>query len=624
MAVLGEPGARVMKRQSTLSVIDQLTLSWQDVSFHVTDRATKNRRDLVSHNTGFAKPGELLAIMGPSGSGKSVLLDCLAKRSASGQTEGNITINGQQRPSEFNRMSMYVQQTDMLVPTLTVRESLWYAAEFQLSKQDRSAKDAIINDIIDVLGLRNAENTKVGNALIRGLSGGQKRRLSIGVQLVAAPLLMFLDGPTNGLDSTAALATINALSNLAHQGRTVVMAIDQPSTSIFKLVDRVLLLVGGKTLFFGTTAEALSFFNSNGHPVPQIGNPADFYLRKINADFPGASAESVSQLLEAYKTSSLSQQNAAESLRLSSPQGQGKLPALMPPTSFGKQFVTHMRRSILHSIRNPIQYWVRVAMYTMLGFMMGTLWIWDRRRGHGTDFGNDHFAYGKTQDRWSLLAFIQGFFTFMVIAVGPAMVEDLQTMQFERASGWYGVPGYSLMGFLSPLPWLALITVTSLLPVHYMADFNDKEGRLAWRLLLLFLGFMTAENMMACVVAVLPHSLLAIAMGSMVKGMDVLFMGFLCIAPNIPDWWIWYHYMDPNKYLLGGFLYNEFAGMKITNVPLPGGGFQPVMRGEDFIDTYFDIKRDVRGDYAAILFCMAVILRLMATFLMHHFRNRKF
>ncbi|KAL2896412.1 ABC transporter G family member 2 [Bienertia sinuspersici] len=175
-----------------------------------------------------------MAVLGASGSGKSTLIDALANRIARGSLKGNITLNGEPLESRLLKViSAYVMQDDLLYPMLTVEETLMFAAEFRLPKSlSKSKKAARVQQLIDQLGLRNAAKTIIGDEGHRGVSGGERRRVSIGIDIIHDPIILFLDEPTSGLDSTSAYMVVKVLQRIAQSGSIVVMSIHQPSYRI--------------------------------------------------------------------------------------------------------------------------------------------------------------------------------------------------------------------------------------------------------------------------------------------------------------------------------------------------------------------------------------------------------
>jgi len=239
---------------------------------------TKQKKLLnkVSHHI---KSGEIVAIMGPSGAGKTTLLDILAHRRKRGTVSGDVFIDGAKADASFKRKSGYVFQDDILMGTLTVRECLMFAANMRLpdavSQKDKKKK---VQEIMEELGISHISEVKVGNEMSRGISGGEKRRLSIGMELIFSPSILFLDEPTSGLDSFNAFSVIQSLSRLSKNGRTIVFSIHQPSSSIFELFDQLILVANGKIAYAGPAKESIKNFESQGYSFPSNFNPADVLI----------------------------------------------------------------------------------------------------------------------------------------------------------------------------------------------------------------------------------------------------------------------------------------------------------------------------------------------------------
>ena len=237
-------------------------------------------KTLLDGVSGEACAGELLAVMGASGSGKSTLVDALAGRIARESLRGTVTLNGEPlHGRRLRAISAHVMQDDLLYPMLTVRETLRFAAEFRLPRalpQDR--KRARVDALIDQLGLSRSADTIIGDEGHRGVSGGERRRVSIGTDIIHDPILLFLDEPTSGLDSASAFMVVQVLRRIAQSGSVVIMTIHQPSARILGILDRLLLLSRGRTVYAGTPAGLKPFFAEFGVPIPDNENPAEFAL----------------------------------------------------------------------------------------------------------------------------------------------------------------------------------------------------------------------------------------------------------------------------------------------------------------------------------------------------------
>lgn len=248
---------------------------------------------LLSGVTGTFRQGQLIAVMGPSGCGKSTLLNTLCNKATYGQRMGSIYLNEvKDEPLElYARVTGFVPQDDTVFPQLTVRENLNFSAELRLSfsVSSRGRKD-IVSGAIKVLGLTHIQNSLVGSVEKRGISGGQKKRVNIGVELVADPSLLFLDEPTSGLGATDTLSVMSACRSIALMQRTVVAVIHQPRYQVFSLFNETCLLgpsvAGGRMVYLGPSIKALQYFENLGFRLPLNENPADFFLDCISEQVP--------------------------------------------------------------------------------------------------------------------------------------------------------------------------------------------------------------------------------------------------------------------------------------------------------------------------------------------------
>lgn len=233
--------------------------------------------------SGSLEPGKLLALMGPSGSGKTSMLNALAGRvpisSPNDVLTGSIQVNNKAQ-SNMHECSAYVEQDDNLFAYSTVNETLMFAASLRLpSTMPVEEKQSHVDTVIGKLGLTPARDVLIGKEGTRGVSGGERKRVTIGVELLHDPPLVFLDEPTSGLDSFQAQSVMETLRSLASNGHTVVCSIHQPRSSIYAMVDSLMLLAGGRCVYYGPSGPSChSYFAGLNHPVPSDFNPADHLL----------------------------------------------------------------------------------------------------------------------------------------------------------------------------------------------------------------------------------------------------------------------------------------------------------------------------------------------------------
>lgn len=326
----------------------------------------------------------MVALMGPSGSGKTTLLNTLAQRQTA-TVQGQMNINGVEQPLSVHRdISAFVEQEDTLIGSLTVHETLEFSAKLALPRTVTSLDvQARIQQLTRSFGLHNQSQTLIGTPLQKGLSGGQKRRVSVATQLITSPKILYLDEPTSGLDSTASYEVISFLREFARHNKVLMIAsIHQPSTKTFELFDQVYVLSQGKTCYYGSTTELPPFFASLGLPVPPMTNPAEHILDITNVDFLTESGDGQSRLDRITISWKLSAQAARLEAAIKEEPGvlgQNRIPALSTAArskpSIARQVLTLLHRSFIKSYRDLTAYWIRVAMYMGLAVMMGTVWL---------------------------------------------------------------------------------------------------------------------------------------------------------------------------------------------------------------------------------------------------------
>ncbi|XP_057472440.1 LOW QUALITY PROTEIN: ABC transporter G family member STR-like [Actinidia eriantha] len=238
---------------------------------------------LLNDISGQALRGEIMAIMGPSGAGKSTFLDALAGRIAQGSLQGSVRIDGNPVTTSYMKMiSSYVMQEDQLFPMLTVFETFMFAAEVRLPpSMSKPEKRKRVFELLDQLGLQSATHTYIGDEGRRGVSGGERRRVSIGIDIIHKPSLLFLDEPTSGLDSTSAFSVVEKVKDIAQTGSIVLMTIHQPSFRIQMLLDRITILARGRLMYLGSPTAVAAHLSGFGRPVPNGENSLEYLLDVI-------------------------------------------------------------------------------------------------------------------------------------------------------------------------------------------------------------------------------------------------------------------------------------------------------------------------------------------------------
>ncbi|PBP16702.1 ABC transporter [Diplocarpon rosae] len=520
---------------------------WQDITVTVKDAGTGKPRAILENVEGIVKAGEMCALMGPSGGGKTTLLNVLAHRDATsgGRAEGVTLVNGSSPTMHaLQRLSCYVEQEDALIGSLSVRETLHFAARLahknSITKADRLSR---IDALLDAFGLTHQQHTLIGTPIRKGISGGQKRRLSVAAQLITAPKILFLDEPTSGLDATASYEVISYIKEVSKRNNLIVIAsIHQPSTTTFEMFDKLLLLSGGKSHYFGSVQSVESHFQTLGYPMPYRTNPAEFILDLMNVDFDADQNSALERLQKMQLGWARSRERKELVAQIHATSSLIEPPAAPRPSgpSFPTVVATLVHRSFIKSYRDVVAYGIRMAMYVGLAIMMGTVWL--RLESQQSDI----------QLFINAIFFGSAFMSFMAVAYVPSFLEDRLTFVKERANGLYGPAAFMLSNFIIGLPYLFLISVLFSVIAYWLSGFRSTpEAFFTWTMWL-FLDLLAAESLVVLVSTLAPVFVIALAVTAFANGLWMSVGGFL-VTPKILN--VFYRY----TYVFQGMMVNEFA-----------------------------------------------------------------
>uniref|UniRef100_A0A0D9XYQ9 ABC transporter domain-containing protein n=1 Tax=Leersia perrieri TaxID=77586 RepID=A0A0D9XYQ9_9ORYZ len=556
--------------------------------------------------SGHARPGEVLAIMGPSGCGKTTLLDTLAGRLGPGMSyNGLILINGRQEKLAFGTSD------NVLMSTLTVREAILYSAHLQLpDKMPTLEKRAHAERMIQDMGLTGAMDTRIGGRITKGISGGQRKRVSICVEMLTRPRLLFLDEPTSGLDSAASYHVMSHITMVAaKEGMTVVAAIHQPG-EVFELFHSLCLLANGRTVFFGTVSDASEFFNMNQMPCPLLRNPAEHFLGIINKDFDEeivedfkdtpkrkTAAEAIDTLTDAYQSSAYSGKTTNKIIEMKE---MGGAPfSMREQASLCTKLIALTKRSLVNMHRDIGYYWMRFAVFTIACISVGTVFH---------QIGN---SYSSIQTRCNVMIYMTVFFTFMAFGGFPSLVEDLKVFRRERLSGHYGVTEFVISNTLSAIPCLAVMIIIPGTTLYYLTGLTRLGSNFAYFIATLCMCIILSESIMMVIAAIIPDFVMGIVIGTGVQGMMMLNGGIFRLPSELPKpvWRYPCYYLSFHKYAVQGLYKNEFAGLTFAsdqvvrvNVTISGHEVLEALQVEMWYSKWVNL---------AILFGMTVMYRIM-------------
>uniref|UniRef100_A0A8K9Y2I8 ABC transporter domain-containing protein n=1 Tax=Oncorhynchus mykiss TaxID=8022 RepID=A0A8K9Y2I8_ONCMY len=515
------------------------------------------------------KPG-LNAIMGATGSGKSSFLDVLAARKDPAGLAGEVLIDGAPQPPNFKCLSGYVVQDDVVMGTLTVRENFRFSAALRLpSSVSQKEKEDKVNRLITELGLTKVADSRVGTQLIRGISGGERKRTNIGMELIIDPPVLFLDEPTTGLDASTANSVLLLLKRMSSHGRTIILSIHQPRYSIFRLFDSLTLLVSGKQVYHGPAQSALDYFSNIGYTCEPHNNPADFFLDVINGDSTSIAFDRIKEadgkvtssrqniedhLVQEYRGSQYYGETKAQLERITMNREYSvKTPSrtITYNTSFSTQFRWVLKRTFTNLILNPQTSFAQIGVTVFLALIVGAIF-----------FGVKNDQSGL-QNRMGALFFITTNQCFSSLSSAELFITERKLFIHEYISGYYRVSVYFLCKILSDI--ITLRTLPSIVfscVAYFMIGYKATVEAFFLFMLTVALVAYTATAMTMAISA--DQSVVAIANIFMTIAFVfmMIFSGLLVNLPSIVEWLAWFQYLSIPRYGLTALQINEFVGLQ--------------------------------------------------------------
>merc|ERR1719331_2622492 len=581
--------------------------------------APVQERQILHSITGVVNPGEVVAIMGPSGSGKTTLLSLLAGRNKARHT-GEILYNDEHKPTDkaFRRQLGYVSQEDLLFEGLTVFETLYYTAVLRLPKAmtDKDKRERV-ESILKVLGISHCKGTIVGGFRIgrRGISGGEKKRVAIGQELLYNPSVVLLDEPTSGLDSTTALNLVHTLRTLAQVGnRTIVTTIHQPSSRIYQMLDKLLLLGLGHLLYFGDASDAADYFATIGYTMPYGMNPADYFLdvasgwsgetkdcekvdfddpkletllgaiekkpytRRVSRDYLNASIRSEASPKEVFGHKWHSMKDA-----------EGEQKKLEGPSYF-----TQMKVICVRSIKERrFERFSTDSLFTVffMAVLCGILW-WQAGRGASLD------TYVGATDVAGLLFFLVTFQSFNILFSSIFTFPNEKTMLLkEREAGMYPISAFFFGRTVADIPLDTLIPVTVTTIIYVMSGLKPTVGAYLLTMMVVLLTCFTAGSLGLLIGAAFLNLKRAQSVATVMMLTIMLTGGFF--VREIPIWLSWISYLS----------YINYAWDALINIHLRGRVPECNAGDEDCEGLLAQVKYKNIGVQFGILCLMLTVLR---------------
>ncbi|XP_042517441.1 pleiotropic drug resistance protein 1-like isoform X2 [Macadamia integrifolia] len=570
---------------------------------------TEDRLLLLRGVSGAFRPGVLTALMGVSGAGKTTLMDVLAGRKTGGYIEGSIKLSGYPKKQEtFARISGYCEQNDIHSPHVTVYESLLYSAWLRLAPGiDSSTRKMFIEEVMDLVELDSLREALVGLPGVNGLSTEQRKRLTIAVELVANPSIIFMDEPTSGLDARAAAIVMRTVRNIVDTGRTVVCTIHQPSIDIFDAFDELFLMKqGGEEIYVGPLGKhgchLIEYFEAvKGVSKIKGGyNPATWMLEVTTTSQEAALGVSFPEI---YKNSELYRRNKTMIEELGKPAPGSK--DLYFPAQYSKSFVIQCMACLWKQHwsywRNPPYTLVRLFFTTFIALMLGSM-FW----GLGSKTSN-------SQDLFNAMGSMYGAVLFLGVqnagSVQPVVDIERTVFYRERAAGMYSAMAYAFAQVAIEIPHIFIQAVIYGVIVYSMIGFQWTVAKFFWYLFFMYftLLYFTFYGMMA--VGVTPNQHIASIVSSAFYAIWNLFSGFIIPRPSIPIWWRWYYWACPVAWTLYGLVVSQFGD--ITELISTGEKHETV---QQFLLDYFGFKHSFLGVVASMMVVFTVLFAFIFAF----------
>ncbi|XP_074567110.1 ABC transporter G family member 9 [Curcuma longa] len=508
-------------------------MEFEDVAYKIKNR-NKNEREILKGISGTVAPGEMLAMLGPSGSGKTTLLTVLGGRILHSRISGNVAYNGLPFSNAVKRNIGFVTQDDVLHPHLTVAETLVYTALLRLpSELPREAKVMRAEAVLARVGLAACRDGIVGSTLVRGVSGGERKRVSIAQEMLVDPSLLMLDEPTSGLDSTIAGMIVSTLWELAGAGKTVVMTIHQPSSRLFYMFHKILLLSDGNPIYFGKGSEAMGYFARIGYAPTLAMNPADFLLdlaNGVSSDETSEERASTKQALAAAYRQHLHDQVREEISNLgqhSNEHDSGKKMTSEWCTTWWDQFTVLLQRDLKERKHEAFS-WRKIAQVLAVALLSGILWF---------------HSEGHVQDQVGLLFFVAGFWVFYpVFEAIFTFPPERALLTKERSSGMYRLSSYFVARMAGDLPMELILPIVFITITYWMGGLKPLAANFCANLAVVLLGVLAAQGFGLALGALVMNLKAATTLGSVLMLSFLLAGGFY--VQNIPPFIAWIKYIS--------------------------------------------------------------------------------
>lgn len=496
-----------------------------------------------------ARPWEITAIAGPSGAGKTTLLEILAAKISPRKVSGQVLVNNRTLDTtRFKKISGYVTQVDALFPLLTVQETLLYSA---LLRRRGGRKEAAsrVRELIKELGLEHVAGSRVGGGSNHGISGGERRRVSIGVDLVHDPDVILIDEPTSGLDSASALHVVSLLKTMAdNQGKTIVLTIHQPGFRILDMFDRIVLLSNGNVAHNGSLSDLEERLRFAGHTIPKHVNVLEFSIDVVQSlVFQNSETFASHFFLKGSNRGRNRNEVSARSLALTE-NIEEKFPSY--PNSRVNEVMILGQRFCSNIFRTKQLFATRVIQALVAGLLLGTIFL---------NAGSEKKKFAL-QTQTGFFAFSLTFLLSSTTEGLPIFLQERRILVSETERGAYRVSSYVIANALVFLPFLLMVCLLYTTPVYWLVGLRKDIDGFLYFSLVVWMVLLVSNSFVACFSALVPNFIMGTSVISGLMGSFFLFSGYFISKKSIPSYWTFMHYLSLFKYPFECFLINEYGG----------------------------------------------------------------
>ncbi|XP_015069238.1 ABC transporter G family member 23 [Solanum pennellii] len=513
-------------------------------------KSTKPKTTILKSVSFVAGCSGILAIVGPSGTGKSTLLRVISGRVSDKEFDPkSIYLNDHAitTPAQLRNICGYVAQEDNLLPLLTVKETLMFSAKFRLRGMSSKEREERVESLMQELGLDHVANNFVGDEEKRGISGGERKRVSIGVDMIHDPSILLLDEPTSGLDSSSALQVIELLSSMAKtKQRSIVLSIHQPSYRILQYISNLLILSHGSVVHYGSLQSLEENITRMGYEIPIQLNPLEFAMEIISV---------LENQEPHYKYQSCSYLRWEEAIIQDTANkeviDQAKVGAVLNKHCSSLFEIAVLCSRFWKIIYRTKQLFLARTMQALVGgFGLGSVYIKMR---------NDE---GAVAERLGLFAFSLSFLLSSTVEALPIYLQERRVIMKEASRGAYKISSYMIANTIIFLPFLFAVAILFAVPVYWIVGLNPSITAFVFFTFVVWVIVLMASSLVLFLSAISPDFISGNSLICTVLGAFFLFSGYFIPKECIPKYWLFMYYVSLYRYPLDALLTNEYWSLR--------------------------------------------------------------